>query len=159
LNRWIGAVESIARDPNASSTLEVATFEDDERKVRASLRFDTSDAKKIEKTIYGELELRAEKDNLDRERVLMIFTRSDVGDAAVGQRSGERVVIDEISQKPLAITYGSSLTEERIKHEIRESDENIYKKGFSVDVRVQSRGGTPVAYSIMHVHDVIDLPD
>jgi predicted nucleic acid-binding Zn ribbon protein len=69
------------------------------------------------------------------------------------------VVISEISEKPLAITYGSELAEERIKHEIRESDDNIFKKGFNVDVKLQLSGGRPVAYSIMHVHDIIELPD
>ncbi|WP_299551090.1 hypothetical protein [uncultured Tateyamaria sp.] len=89
----------------------------------------------------------------------MVFTRSDVGDVPVGRPSGERVLIEEVSEKPLALTYGSELAEERIKHEIRESDANIFKKGFNVDVRVQTSGGRPVAYSIMEVHSVIELPE
>lgn len=159
LKRWANAVESIARDPNASSVLEAATFEDGKREVRASLTFSSREARQIEDTIEGEFKRLEEKASADNERVLMVFTRSDVGDSPVGQRSGERVVIEEISSKPLAITYGSELSEQRIKHEIRESDENIYKKGFNVDVKVQSRGNKPVAYSIMNVHDIIDLPD
>jgi len=51
------------------------------------------------------------------------------------------------------------LAEQRIKHEIRETDDNIYKKGFTVDVKLQSVGGRTVAYSILTVHDVVDLPD
>lgn len=116
------------------------------------MTFNTKDAREITKTIEGEFKRLDESRSVDFERVLLVFTRSDVGDARVGQRSGERVVIEEISTKPLAITYGSELAEERIKHEIRESDDNIYKKGFSVDVKVQNRGMKPVAYSIMHVH-------
>jgi hypothetical protein len=59
----------------------------------------------------------------------------------------------------LALIYASELVEERIKHEIREADENVFKKGFVVDVNVRSIGGRPVAYAMTHVHQVIDLPD
>lgn len=159
LKRWINSVESIARDPDASSTLEASTFEDGKREVRASFKFNTNEARKIQKVIDAEFERLDEKSDIDHERVLMIFTRSDVGDAPVGKRSGERVLIQEVSEKPLAITYGSELAEQRIKHEIRESDENIYKKGFNVNVKVQRIGTRPVAYSIMHVHDIIELPE
>lgn len=44
------------------------------------------------------------------------------------------------------------------KHEIREADENVYKKGFVVDVNVRSAGGKPAAYAVTHVRQVIDLP-
>jgi hypothetical protein len=159
LKRWLNAVEHIARDPNASSTLEASEFVDGKRQLRSSFTFRTADALKIESVIDGEFERLDAKKQADHERVLMVFTRSDVGNAPVGKRSGERVVISEISERPLAITYGSELAEQRIKHEIRESDDNIFKKGFNVDVKVQMVSSRPVAYSIMNVHDVIDLPE
>lgn len=89
----------------------------------------------------------------------MRFTRSDIGTVNVGKPSGERVKIEEISDRPLALVYGSQLAEERIKHEIREADENVFKKGFIVDVNVKSTGGRPVAYAITNVHQVIELPE
>jgi hypothetical protein len=70
-----------------------------------------------------------------------------------------RVRIEEISPRSLALVYGSELSEERIKHEIREADDNVYKKGFVVDVNVRSTGGRPVAYSVTNVHQVVDLDD
>ncbi|MBO6624765.1 hypothetical protein [Rhodophyticola porphyridii] len=159
LRRWANAVEAIARDPDASSTLEAATFEDGKREVRASFTFKSSEARQIENVIEGEFQRLDTKKQADHERVLMVFTRSDVGDAPVGKRSGERVLISEVSDKPLAISYGSELAEQRIKHEIRESDDNIFKKGFNVDVKVQLVGGRPAVYSIVNVHDIIDLPE
>ena len=89
----------------------------------------------------------------------MRFTRSDIGGVTVGKPSGKRVKIEEISDRSLPLVYGSELAEERIKHEIREADENVYKKGFIVDVNVKSTGGRPVAYAITNVHQIIDLPD
>ena len=129
LRTWADTVEAIARDPAASSTLEAAVFEDGKRELRAAFTFQTSEARKIRDVVEERLSELARDRHADHKRVLMIFTRSDVGRATVGKRSGERVQIEEIHPKPLALMYASDLAEERIKHEIRESDENIYKKG------------------------------
>jgi hypothetical protein len=93
----------------------------------------------------------------DRSRVLMCFKRSDVGNAQVGKRSGEKVVIEEISERPLALIYGSELAEGAIKHEIQNSPDNIYRQGFVVDVNIVYAGARPVAYSVVNLHSVIDL--
>ena len=159
LGRWAKSVEAIARDPMASSTLEAATFVDGKRDVLAHFTFRTSEARRIQDTIEGEFRRLDDEKSADHVRVLMTFTRSDVADAPVGRRTGEKVVIEEISTRPLAITYGSEIAEQRIKYEIREGDDNIYKKGFVVDVKVQYRGSKPVAYSILHVHDIVDISD
>jgi len=37
------------------------------------------------------------------------------------------VKIVEISDKRLPLVYGSEIAEEKIKHEIREADDNVYK--------------------------------
>jgi hypothetical protein len=69
------------------------------------------------------------------------------------------VKIDEIPDRPLALVYGSELAEERIKHEICDADENVYKKRFVVDANVKSLGGRPVAYAVTNLHQVVELPD
>jgi len=151
------AVVAVARDPDATSRLEAATFEDGKRKIRASFVFNTHDARAAEKVIeHRQHEL--EKPSQDQyERVLMVFTRSDVHAVAVGRPSGEKVLIEEISDKPLSLTYGSDLAEQKLKHEIREADDNVYKKGFIVDVQTKMSRGKAVAYAVTHVHDVIDI--
>lgn len=153
------ATEAIARDPNASSTLEAVTFEDGKRNVRAAFKFSTPQAKDAQKTIdavYRELE---KPEDADHKRVLMVFTRTDVGKATVGKRSGERVKIEEVHDRPLALMYASELAEERLKHEIREAEENVYKKGFVVDVNVRLVNGKPSVFAVTNVHEVIDLPE
>ncbi|MCE8553740.1 hypothetical protein KBY29_05420 [Ruegeria pomeroyi] len=159
LKTFTDAVQAVARDPNATQLLEAATFEDGKRKVKAAFKFSTNDARAIEKTIEGEFKRLEEASDQIHRRVLMYFTRSDVGDAPIEKRSGERAVISEISEKDLPIMYASELAEERIKHEIRDSDENIYKKGFSVDVIAQMRGGKVIVYKVLEVHQVIDLSE
>ncbi|NUB44447.1 hypothetical protein GEU84_008640 [Fertoebacter nigrum] len=153
------AVEAIARDPSASSTLEAATFEDGKRQVRAAFKFSTSDARLVEKVIEAEYKRIEVEGTKVHERVLMVFTRSDVNSAQIDKRSGERVVISEITPKDLPIIYASQLSEQRVKHEIRDADDNIFKKGFVVDVLAVLRGDRPIVFKILQVHDVIDLPD
>lgn len=157
LRDFAKAMLAIARDPNASSTLEAATFEDGVRKVRAEFTFTTQQARAAEKVIehrQNELDKPLQDPHT---RVLMVFTRSDVHAAAIGKPSGEKVLIEEISEKPLSLTYGSDLAERRLKHEIREADENVYKKGFIVDVQTKLSRGKAVAYAVTQVHDVIDI--
>nr|WP_321445514.1 hypothetical protein [uncultured Cohaesibacter sp.] len=153
------ATEAIACDPMGSSTLEAVYFKDGKRQVTASFKFSTPEAKQAQKTIDAQYKLLDQSENETKERLLMVFTRTDVGNAKVGKRSGERVLIEELSNKPLAIMYSSELAEERIKHEIREAEGNVYKKGFVVDVNVKTVNQRPSVYAITNVHTVLDLPD
>ncbi|WP_206742014.1 hypothetical protein [Erythrobacter longus] len=98
-------------------------------------------------------------EDADHKRVLMVFTRTNVSHAQTGKRSGELVEIETLNSRPLPIVYASRLAEERIRHEIADGDDNVYKKAFDVDVNVEMRAGKPIAYRLVAVHDVIDLPD
>jgi hypothetical protein len=150
------AVTAISNDPDGRAELKVISYEDGKRDVRAHIQFSTKEAQ----VVVGEVEQhKIELDKtgrVDRERVLMFFKRTDKGEAPLGKRSGERVVIEEISDKDLALAYASNIAEDRIKDEIRHSV--VYERGFIVDVNVQTKGGKPALYTVTHVHDIIDLP-
>lgn len=159
LQTFSDAVQAIANDPNGSATIEAAVFKDGKKDITAAFKFASQEARTVRTAIEERRRELDRKETADHERVLMIFTRSDVNNAEIGKRSGERVKIEELFEKSLALMYGSSLAEERIKHEIREADDNVYKKGFVVDVNVRLRDGNPVAYSVTNLHEVLDLPD
>ena len=158
LKDFSDAVRAIALDPNGSATLAAADFEDGERSIKASFTFDTKQARVVQRQIDARYEVLESKTSADYSRVLMAFTRSDIHDVKVGQSSGERVKIEEISDKPLALIYASDLAEQRIKHETR-AQESVYRKGFIVDVNVKLHGGKPAGFAVTHVHQVIDLPE
>ncbi|MGV1989544.1 hypothetical protein ACQZ5N_23290 [Agrobacterium sp. 22-221-1] len=159
LKDWADAARSIACDPLGGHRLEAAYFEDGKRVIKAAFVFSAPEARTALVNIEDRKKLLMRPDHFHHERVLMVFTRSDINDAAVGRSSGERVLIEEVSEKSLALMYGSEVAEGTIKREIREADENVYKKGFVVDVLVKMKSGKPVAYSVVTVHDVIDLPE
>lgn len=159
LNDFLGTVTAIAKDPDARSTIQAAVFEDGEKKVRAAFTFSTPEARKAAEELEGHRRALEAPASTDYQRVLMAFFQSNIKDTDLGQRTGEWVLIEEISERPLPLIYASALAEQRIKDEIRESTTNLYKKGFVVDVNVQLRGGRQAAYRVVNVHQVIDLPD
>lgn len=151
-------VAAIANDPNGTVSLDVAYFEDGKRQLKSGFKFTTAQARKVQKEIENH---RAEIEGtgaLDRKRVLMTFVRTDIRTRDPGKVSGELVVIEEISEKPRALIYASDMAESRIKAEVRD-DDSVFKKGFVVDVNIETKKGKPVAYRVTHVHQVIDLPD
>lgn len=150
-------IRGVAHDKDGDFRLKSFTYEKGLWKERVELEFNTKEARQAVATLELQKRSLDKKDHVDYERVLMRFTRSDIGDAEVGKRSGELAVIEHIQAKPLPIAYGSELAEERLKDEIRDH-ESVYYKGFVVDVNVEQSNGRNVAYSVTHVHQVIDLP-
>ena len=148
-------VRAVARDSKGS--LSLAVYEDGEQRV--AFQFGTSEAREAELNILEHKQELERTTAADHQRVLMVFTKTGVAHAKTGKRSGETVQIETIHPRPLPIVYASTLAEERIRHEIAEADENVYKKAFDVDVNVELRGDRPIAYRLVAVHDVIDLPD
>lgn len=159
LKDLLGAVSAIARDPEASSKIAVVKYEDGKRDVRWAIQFDTSQARRAVEEIENHRRELERVTGTDYSRVLMTFSQSNIKTPPLGKRTGERVVIEEIADTELPLVYASQMAEEQIKHEIREADENVFKKGFVVDVNVQTRAGHPVAYRVTNLHQVIDLPD
>jgi hypothetical protein len=89
----------------------------------------------------------------------MLFVQSNIKRPAMEKRTGERVIIEEIAKADRPLIYASELAEQQIKHEMIEADENVYKKGFVVDIYIETKNDRPVAYKVTNLHQVIDLPD
>lgn len=159
LKDLMGAVSAIANDPNGRSTVQAVAFEDGKKQIKAVITFDTTQAREAQRQIEDQRLQLESGSSADHQRVLMVFKQSNVKDATMGKRTGERVTIEDISTRDLPLIYASELAEQRIKHEVREADENVYKKGFIVDVNVQLMSGRPVGYRVTNLHQVIDLPE
>jgi hypothetical protein len=159
LKDFMGAVTAIANDPDGKASIKSVAFEDGKRKIKAKVEFDTKQAFRAVEQIEGHRRILELRSNADHQRVLMQFRQSNVKNLPVNKRTGEWVTIDTISDRELPLIYASDLAEQRIKHEIVQADDNVYKKGFVVDVNVQSKGTKPVAYRVTNLHQVIDLPN
>jgi hypothetical protein len=159
LKDWADAAKSIASDPVASHRITAMTFEDGKREIRAVFMFGAPEARTAIQNIDDRRRLLAKPESTLRSRVLMVFTRTDVHSASINKKSGERVHIRELSDKDRPVMYGSEMVESEIRENIREADENVYKKGFVVDVMEQMEGEKMMAYSVTALHSVIDLAD
>jgi hypothetical protein len=159
LKDLMGAVAPIANDPNGRATVEAVAFEDGKRKIKAAIKFGTPQARRAVEQLEKHRDQIEHRTHADYERALMTFKQANVKGTPVGKRTGEWVQIETISDKELPLIYASDLAERRIKHEILEAEDNVFKKGFVVDVNVETRGGRPVAYRVTNLHQVIDLPD
>ena len=158
LDDLTGMVRAIANDSNANAELEYKDYDEGGNiKRELNVSVNTRQARQIVRTIEDKKRELDQTDGADHERVLMYFTRADTGDAKIDIRSGERVIIEEVSSRELALIYQTSLAEQRIKSEIRDST-SVFQKGFVVDTNVRTRRGRPIAYAVTHVHDVINLP-
>ena len=152
---YLRTVQAVSHD--AEGLLSLAVYDDGEKRI--AFEFTTREAREAEHNL---IEHRTDLDRTsaaDHQRVVMTFARTNVAHAKAGKRSGELVEIETIHRRPLPIIYASTLAEERVRHEVADADENVYKKAFDVDVNVVMKGDRPIAYRLVMVHAVFDLPD
>jgi hypothetical protein len=159
LKDFLGSVAAIANDPDGKASIEAAYFEDGRKDVRAAIRFTTPEARRATEHIEEHRRALRATEHALHERVLMRFVQSNIKRTAMEKRTGERVIIEEIARVDRPLIYASELAERQIKHEMIEADENVYKKGFVVDVYIETKNDRPVAYKVTNLHQVIDLPD
>ena len=159
LSDFLKTIQAVAHDDDGSARLEAAVFEDGKREVRAAFRFTTEEGRAAEKEIEAHRRELETSTAADHERVLMRFVRPSIEPTKSHKKTGERVVIEAIQAKPLAVVYASDLARERIRDAMTQPENNIFRLIFDVDVNVEMIGGRAVAYRIVAVHDVTDIPD
>lgn len=152
-------LRAISKDNTGDMMVESVELEDGIWKRKVLLKFSAPEARKAEATLEEQKREMDKVERADLSRVLMTFERSRKSDTDLNKPTGELVIIEASDPKPKALIYGSEMVERRIKTEIRDADDNIYKKGFIVDANVQMRLGRIVGYTVTEVRQVIDLPD
>lgn len=160
LNEAIDQVAPIASAPGAALEIAAIEIKNGKHEAKAVFKFDTSEARQIKKNASDHLKVMQSTANATHTRVTMIFVQSNSKTSkAPTKRTGDRVIIDRIAPgRDVALSYASDLSEQAIKHHIREAEDNIYHKGFDVDVIAELRNGKPITYRVTHLHGVFDLP-
>lgn len=157
LNNVTNALTAIASAPTGTASLETITYTENGEKRELVVKFTSSEARAALETIENQRKTLEGKGAVTETRVLMIFERPGKSVAGAGKKTGERAVIEALSSKPLPLVYASDMVENIIKEAFNLS--NVFKQGFVVDVYVETRFEQPIAYRIMHLHQIIDLPD
>ena len=158
LENIIDLCRGAAHDRDGQTKIETIEYEEGVFKRKLAVSFDTNGAKNVTAAAEAHKADMDRTEEIDRKRVLMVFERSSIRGVDLGKSSGERVIIETFDQNARPLIYASDMAEQRIKHEIREADGNVFKKGFIVDVNVETKDDRPIAYRITNVHQIIDLP-
>ncbi|MBU7587900.1 MAG: hypothetical protein KAF42_01665 [Sphingopyxis terrae] len=153
---FMKTTKAIANDPNGSAKLEAATFEDGERKVKATFQFTTPEARRAEDEIARHRK-ELEATTGDTQRALLRFVRPSVEAGKPGKKGGERGIIESLHHRALPILYVSDMAEQRMLHEKMQLQGNVFRALFDVTLNVEmSSSGRPLAYRITDVHAVLD---
>jgi hypothetical protein len=155
----MAGLSAIANDPNGRADISSIVVEGGITNVRAAITFDTQQARTAIGNMREHIRLIEHHEDQRKEMVLMRFFQSNLKDSELQAKSGEQVIIQSLSDKPRPLVYASEIAKARIKHEIADSEGNIYKKGFYVDVVVDMAGEKVAAFKVTNLHEVIDLPD
>jgi hypothetical protein len=147
-------VAAIADIENSQLELAAYTKTNGEISESAVFKFNTQEARKIQENTAAQIGEIENREFGFHSRVAMVFERTDTHSANPGKKSGDMVRIEALSDKRLNLIYSSDLTESEIKKEIRDSDENVYKKVFIVDVYIETINDRPIAYRVANLHDV-----
>jgi hypothetical protein len=89
--------------------------------------------------------------------MLLYWHQTNVEKGKAKGHTADRAIIKAISPKPLRVYFPKGA--ETLKHKMTDLPGNPFKKGFVVDVHVQYVGDMPALYTILDVHDVIDLDE
>lgn len=153
--------ETISGDSNGQFEVAAVEYKSStkERNVEARLFLKGKEASKVVENAEAQIrEITGQSPNrLDQ--VLLTLYQTNIGDASPDRASGEKGVIDTVSDHPRRLIYASELAGQKIKGAWNSEGVNPYELGFVVDVDVQMVRGKPRAYRIMHVHDVFKLDD
>ena len=106
LKDFMGQVGIIATDPNGRSTISSAIYHETKVTKRVEMTFDTSQARTARDTIQRQMAAIDLPAYEMHDRVFMRVFQSNLNDPVVGShKTGEKAIIADISEKPLALIY------------------------------------------------------
>ena len=95
--------------------------------------------------------------HLVMKNVVLYWAQTNWSEAKSSRRTGDRAIAQKITDKPLPVYFTSR--ESTIKYKMTGGDFNPSKRAYMVDLDVQYVGDKPAAYTIMELHDIIDIED
>lgn len=152
--------ETVAGDAAGNTEFTACEYisETAERKVQARVILKSKEASRIVENANSQLREITGGEPNRQNGVLMRLFQTNIGEATPDRSSGEKGIIEAITDAPRRLIYASEIAGQRIKGAWTDEG-NPYDLGFVVDVDVQMINGRPRAYRIMEVHDVFPLDE
>jgi hypothetical protein len=146
-------VAVVAKD-NAGSLRIAARHK--EKGVIQEIVVQRDDARNVQSNIAAQRLEIEDRSAVEYPSVLMRLHQSSISEATVGRRTNEKGIIERVDDVPRPLIYASDLAAQAIKGEILRPGGNPYKKLFVVDVDVETVAGTPKAYRVRNVSDIVE---
>jgi hypothetical protein len=135
------------------------TSETKDKKVVAKISYKSKDAETIIFNARRQIKEITGKDANLHNKVLMRFFQTNIGDAKADKPTGEKVIIESITEAPRRVVYASEIAGQKIKSVWADKGQNPYELGFIVDVNVEEVNGKPRLYRITDVYDIFRLDE
>lgn len=139
-------LEPVAKDSGAQMNIGAVNVNGD---ITVNVKLDSLEANAIQNFAKREMEKLKEPDTGIHSRVLMYLyqARNDLASQA-----GDRTIIESISTSAIKTIF----LNDRIKSKILHDEPNPFKKGFIVDVSVETIQGIPKVYKVIDLYDTVD---
>lgn len=149
LERISRMVQPTAKD-NPGAQINIYCVEKGGR-IADTLNVNMMDANLIQNSARREMDaLREPVAGYHENAVLYFFqTRDDTR-----SETGDKAVIERLARTPVRTKFAT----EEAKARVLGIEENIFRNGFVVDVRVETIDEKPVLYTVLRVHEVIPRP-
>ena len=130
-----------------------------DKDVAFKVAFKAKDSEKIIENARERIKEITGKENNQHNKVLMRFFQTNIADAKADKSTGEKVIIESISDAPKRVVYASDLAGQKIKSAWAEAGQSPYDLAFIVDVNVEEVNGKPRVYKVAEVYEIFPLDE
>jgi len=155
-------VRLVGQNKDANLGLKALKYEESSGEDKAILEilFTEDQCREAEKGANRALEVLDQREQADKEKVLMYFYQTNIDDPKSAGKTGDKALIQSISKDPLSVYILSETDQQRIRYVLDDKSHNPLLTGFVVDVNIENdRKGMPKIYRVLRVHDVIHDDD
>lgn len=158
INNIKNIVKLVGKNKDSSLGLHALKYEESSGEDRSVLEvvFTDTECRQAEQGAMRALEVLDNKEDIDREKVLMYFYQTNIDDPKTSGRTGDKAIISSISKDPLSVYIIPEVAQQKIRYVLDDKTHNPLHTGFVVDVNIEKdRKGMPKLYRVMRLHDVI----
>ena len=158
INNIKDIVRLVSKNKDSNLGLHALKYEESSGEDNSVLEisFTGNECKEAEQGAIRALEVLENKEDADREKVLMYFYQTNIDDPKTKGRTGDKAIINSISKEPLSVYVIPEVAQQKIRYVLDDKSHNPLHTGFVVDVNIEKdRKGMPRIYRVMRLHDVI----
>ncbi|HJN25445.1 MAG TPA: hypothetical protein QGG18_07135 [Rhodospirillales bacterium] len=152
-------LSSVTGQVKAGISLRKANYKNGGQSIDFEYDFNSKEIETANSAIQKELAEEPETEtHKTKKNVLFVWHQINKEKGKTGGRTSDKAVITSIIDKPLAVFF--PVGTDSIKRSMVHTDGNpLYGKAFMVDVNVEYHGTEPKVYTVLKMHQPVDIED